>query len=32
MKATVDTRIYRGLGHTVNTDEITAVRLLLGRS
>ncbi len=32
MKATVDTRIYRGLGHTVNTDEISAVRPLLARS
>jgi predicted esterase len=31
MTATVDTRIYRGMGHTVNTDEISAVRAMLGR-
>lgn len=28
--ANVDERIYPGLGHTVNADEIEAVRLLLG--
>ena len=26
MKAEVDERIYRGMGHTVNSDEIAAVR------
>jgi predicted esterase len=31
MNATVDTRIYRGMGHTVSTDEISAVRALLTR-
>jgi predicted esterase len=31
MKAAVETRIYRGMGHTVNTDEISAVRALLAR-
>jgi predicted esterase len=30
MKAEVDERIYRGMGHTVNSDEIAAVRALLG--
>ena len=30
MKAVVDDRIYRGMGHTVNTDEVAAVRKLLG--
>lgn len=29
MKATVDERIYRGMGHTVNSDEIDAVTTLL---
>ena len=29
MKATVDERIYRGMGHTVNSDEVDAVRSLL---
>ena len=29
MKAVVDERIYRGMGHTVNRDEIDAVRLIL---
>lgn len=29
MGAAVDERIYRGMGHTVNPDEITAVRALL---
>ena len=29
MKAIVDERIYRGMGHTVNSDEIAAVRALL---
>jgi len=29
MKAVVDERIYRGMGHTVNRDEIEAVRMLL---
>ena len=29
MKAEVDERIYRGMGHTVNSDEIAAVRALL---
>jgi predicted esterase len=29
MKATVDERIYRGMGHTVNSDEIAAVTALL---
>ncbi len=29
MKAIVDERIYRGMGHTVNDDEIAAVRALL---
>ena len=27
--AVVDERIYRGMGHTVNRDEIEAVRLIL---
>jgi predicted esterase len=31
MQATVDARIYRGMGHTVNTDEISAVQALLAR-
>ena len=30
MGATVDARIYPGMGHTVNADEIAAVRALLG--
>ena len=30
MGATVDARIYPGMGHTVNTDEIAAVRTILG--
>jgi predicted esterase len=30
MNATVDERIYRGMGHTVNGDEITAVSALIG--
>ena len=29
MKAVVDERIYRGMGHTVNSDELEAVRALL---
>ena len=29
MKASVDERIYRGMGHMVNSDEIAAVRALL---
>jgi phospholipase/carboxylesterase/glyoxalase family protein len=29
MKATVDERIYRGMGHTVNSDEVSAVTALL---
>jgi predicted esterase len=29
MKAEVDERIYRGMGHTVNSDEVAAVRALL---
>jgi predicted esterase len=29
MGASVDERIYRGMGHTVNSDEIAAVRVLL---
>jgi len=32
MGATVDERIYRGLGHTVNGDEMLAVKSLLGKS
>ena len=32
MKASVDERIYRGMGHTVNDDEIGAVTALLQRS
>jgi predicted esterase len=28
--AVVDERIYRGMGHTVNRDEIEAVRMILG--
>ena len=28
--AVVDERIYRGMGHTVNRDEIDAVRMILG--
>ena len=31
MGASVDARIYRGMGHTVNADEITAVTELLRR-
>ena len=30
MKAVVDDRIYRGMGHTVNADEVAAVQKLLG--
>ena len=30
MHANVDERIYRGMGHTVNSDEVAAVRALLG--
>ena len=30
MGATVDARIYPGMGHTVNADEIAAVRKILG--
>lgn len=30
--ATVDERIYRGMGHTVNSDEILAVRTLLAKA
>lgn len=30
MGAQVDERIYPGMGHTVNADEIEAVRALLG--
>ena len=29
MKAEVDERIYRGMGHTVNSDEVDAVKTLL---
>jgi predicted esterase len=29
MGAAVDERIYRGMGHTVNADEIAAVHALL---
>jgi hypothetical protein len=29
MGAAVDLRIYKGMGHTVNADEIEAVRALL---
>ena len=29
MGATVDERIYPGMGHTVNVDEMTAVRAML---
>ena len=32
MKALVDERIYRGMGHTVNADEIAAVTALLQRA
>ena len=32
MGATVDTRIYPGMGHLVNDDELAAVQALLGRS
>ena len=32
MKAIVDERIYRGMGHTVNDDEIAAVRRLVART
>jgi predicted esterase len=32
MKAIVDERIYRGMGHTVNDDEIEAVSALLQRT
>ena len=28
----VDARVYPGMGHTVNRDEIDAVRQMLGRS
>ena len=28
--AVVDTRIYPGMGHTVNMDEINAAQMLLG--
>jgi predicted esterase len=28
--AVVDERIYRGMGHTVNRDEVEAVRMILG--
>jgi predicted esterase len=31
MGASVDERIYPRMGHTVNEDEISAVRLLLSR-
>ena len=31
MGAYVDARIYRGMGHTVNADEVEAVRALLAR-
>lgn len=31
MGAQVDARIYRGMGHTVNADEVDAVRALLAR-
>jgi predicted esterase len=30
--AVVDDRIYRGMGHTVNADELKAVRVMLGGS
>ena len=30
MGAAVDTRIYAGMGHTVNDDEVDAVRMMLG--
>jgi predicted esterase len=30
MKAEVNERIYRGMGHTVNSDEIAAIQALLG--
>jgi predicted esterase len=30
LEGSVDERIYRGMGHTVNTDEIRAVQKLLG--
>jgi glyoxalase family protein len=29
MGATLDLRIYPGMGHTVNTDEIAAARAIL---
>jgi predicted esterase len=32
MDADVDTRIYPGMGHTVNEDEIDAVRTLIRRA
>jgi predicted esterase len=32
MGATVDERIYEGMGHTVNVDELKAVRAMLGSS
>jgi predicted esterase len=31
MGADVDARIYPGMGHTVNSDELTAVTALLRR-
>lgn len=31
MGATVDERIYKGMGHTINPDELGAVRRLVGR-
>jgi predicted esterase len=30
MGAAVDERIYRGMGHTVNPDELAAIRAALG--
>jgi predicted esterase len=30
LQAGVDERIYRGMGHTINTDELEAARALLG--
>jgi len=32
MGADVDERIYSGMGHTVNDDEIDAVAALIGRA
>jgi hypothetical protein len=29
MGAAVDERIYPGMGHTINDDELTAVRMLI---